>query len=139
MAHCGGWGGRGGGEARLAICPCHLRFVICLTSCQRGSGEARTGFPCIKRHLLLGGLSTWLVTVNTQQYCMCHRGCVALPWTAGRLACCFFRQFTYSCARRPDLPLCSSTSLVLQVLYGADLDSGEVGSGFPRAPPLGNR
>lgn len=26
-----------------------------------------------------------------------------------------------------------------QVLYGADLDSSDVGSGFPRGPPLGNR
>lgn len=24
------------------------------------------------------------------------------------------------------------------MLYGADLDSGEVGSGFPRGPPLGS-
>ncbi len=28
---------------------------------------------------------------------------------------------------------------VIEVLYGADLDTTEVGSGFPRAPPLGNR
>jgi hypothetical protein len=73
--------------------------------------------------------------------CLCYAAqyCVERRWQRNNLWALSQASTVDSALVLHFLTLCCICGFSWQVLYGADLDSTEVGSGFPRAPPLGDR